>query len=129
MKIDIRPKVKLRITNQTQGTTLATGADIATTVEEHRMGLLGRESLPPGQGLWIAPCESIHTLGMRFPIDAIFLDRNYKVLKINENVPDGQTVSCPQAHSVLELPAGMATATATQQGDELVLEPWEPEAE
>ena len=115
--------MKLRVINRTRGTTLATAADIAATAEERRLGLLRRESLPPGQGLWIVPCGSIHTFGMKFPIDALFLDREHKVLSIYENMPQGQTAVGRQAHSVLELPAGMAAATATQIGDELIFEP------
>lgn len=116
---------KLRITNRTRDTILATEAEAADTSRKRRVGLLKHETLPPGQGLWIAPCEAVHTFGMRFPIDVLFLDRKHKVLKIRENMPRGRISACLWAHSVLELPAGAAAGTATRPGDELEFEQYE----
>jgi hypothetical protein len=116
---------RLRITNRTRETVLATEAEAADTSRKRRVGLLKHESLPPGQGLWIAPCEAVHTFGMRFPIDVLFLDRKHKVLKVRENMPRARISACLWAHSVLELPAGAAAGTATQKGDELEFEQYE----
>ncbi len=113
---------KLTIRNLTRGSTLATEADVADTSRKRRVGLLKHDSLPPGQGLWIAPCEAVHTFGMKFPIDVIFLDRKRKVLKVRENMPRGRISACLWAHSVLELPAGAVAGTLTQKGDELEFE-------
>jgi hypothetical protein len=80
---------------------------------------LKHTSLPRGQGLWIVPCEGVHTFGMKFPIDVVFLDRRRKVLKIRQNMGRGRMAVCIWAHSVLELPAGTIAATGTATGDQL----------
>ena len=116
---------KLKIRNRTRDSILATEADIADTSRKRRVGLLKHTSLPPGQGLWIAPCEAIHTFGMKFPIDVIFLDRQRKVLKTRQNMPRGRISASLWAHSVLELPAGAIAGTATQPGDQLEFEKYE----
>ena len=67
---------KLLVRNRTRGAAiLADSADVAASSTARRKGLLGRHTLAAGEGLWIAPCESIHTCGMKFPIDVIYLDR------------------------------------------------------
>ncbi|HOL73300.1 MAG TPA: DUF192 domain-containing protein [Bryobacteraceae bacterium] len=112
----------LRIRNITRGAELACAADVADTSRKRRTGLLKHTSLPAGEGLWIVPCEGVHTFGMKFPIDVLFLDRKRKVLKIRANMPRGRIALCLSAHSVLELPAGTAEATGTQPGDQLEFE-------
>jgi uncharacterized membrane protein (UPF0127 family) len=71
-------------------------------------GLLGRAELPIGHGLWMAPCSAIHTLGMRFPIDVVFLDAQGRVVRHYRQVPPHRLMirGGPGAVSVLELPAG-----------------------
>ena len=71
-----------------------------------RKGLLGRECLGSGEGLWIVPCEAVHTFWMRFPIDLIYLDRKHRVVKTRSNVGPWRLSGCLRAHSVLELAAG-----------------------
>lgn len=94
-------------------------AAVAETSEHRRRGLLGRASLPPGEALWILPCESVHTIGMRFPIDVLFLSRDKRVLKIRTHMRAWKVSACLRAHSVLELPAGTADFTGTRPGDQL----------
>jgi hypothetical protein len=77
----------------------------------------------PGDALWIAPCEAIHTLGMKWPIDAIFLDENYRVRKVSARLPPWRIAICWTATSVLELPAGVLLASGTQLGDKLAFHP------
>jgi len=101
---------------------LADAAEVADTGKTRRKGLLKRGSLPQGEGLWITPCEAVHTIGMRFPIDVIFLDRKRKVLKIRENMGRGRLAVCLWAQSVLELPAGTIAGTGTAVGDQLGFE-------
>jgi len=113
---------KFNIRNRTRQTVLATEASLADTSQKRRVGLLKHDSLPSGQGLWIMPCEGIHTFGMRFAIDVLFLDRNKKVLKVRPHMGPGRVSLCLWAHSVVELPAGTIAAAATEQGDELELE-------
>ncbi len=102
---------------------LADRATAATTSRERRTGLLHHESLAEGEGLWIAPCEAIHTFGMKFPIDVVFLDRSQRIVKIRQAVPPWRIAVCLRAHSVLELPAGTVRRTATAAGDQLAFEP------
>jgi uncharacterized membrane protein (UPF0127 family) len=72
-------------------------------------GLLGRAELPEGHGLWIVPCPSIHMFFMRFAIDAVFLDRDLRVVKVCDDVrPWRMARGGRGARSVLELPAGTA---------------------
>lgn len=112
----------LTIRNRTKGTILATRADVADTSQKRRVGLLKHTSLPEGEGLWIAPCEAIHTFFMKFPIDILFLSRKKKVLKVRRNMPKSRLSACLWADSVLELPAGTIDSTSTERGDMLEFE-------
>lgn len=112
----------LKIRNLTRGSTLATAAGVADTGHKRRVGLLKHDRLLPGQGLWIVPCEGIHTFGMKFPIDAIFLDRRKKVVKVRPAMGSRRISLCLWAHSILELPAGTAASTETRPGDQLEFE-------
>jgi uncharacterized membrane protein (UPF0127 family) len=107
----------LQVLNVTRGTVLATQLTKAHTGATRRKGLLGRNGLLPGEGLWIAPCESVHTFFMHFPIDLIYLDRKLKVKKVRHGVAAWRVSACLAAHSVLELPAGTAAAARTERGD------------
>ncbi len=83
-------------------------------------GLLGRNSLDDGEGLLIRPCKGIHTFGMKFPIDAVFLNKNNRVIAISKNIlPNRMTRIYLSASSVIELTAGTAEATAINIGDEV----------
>ena len=115
---------KLRVVNQTRGRSLADRADIADTSAKRRTGLLKHERLEPGHGLWIVPCESVHTFFMKFAIDLVYVDKKNRVRKVRNAVPPWRLSVCLAAHSILELPAGTALQTGTQPGDELVFEKW-----
>ena len=112
----------VRIVNQTRNTTLAAAAEVADTSAKRRVGLLRKNKLEPGEGLWITPCESVHTFFMKFAIDLVYLDRKKRVRKVRHKVPPWRISGCLAAHSVLELPAGAAAASGTQPGDQLVFE-------
>ena len=113
---------KIRVRNVTKGTTLADGASVANTSETRRTGLLKHERLNPGEGLWIVPCEGVHTFRMKFDIDVVYLSKSKKVLKVRARMPKSRISFCLRAHSVLELPAGMTESTATEAGDQLEFE-------
>lgn len=98
---------------------MADAAGVADTSALRRKGLLKHESLPAGDGLWIVPCEAVHTFGMRFAIDVLYLDRQRKVLKVREHLGPWRMSACLRAHSILEVPAGTAARTRTARGDEL----------
>lgn len=70
------------------------------------LGLLVRPVLQPGQALHLAPCKAVHTIGMRYAIDVVFLDRTGAVLKVVPHLQPWRAAVCWRAHSVLELSAG-----------------------
>lgn len=114
--------VGVRVRNVTRSVLLGDAVDVADTSAARRTGLLKHASLPPGHGLWIAPCEAVHTFGMKFAIDVLFLSRKKKVLKIRKEMGKRRIAVCLLAHSVLELPAGVLQETGTQKGDQLEFE-------
>lgn len=107
--------------NQTRGTTIAASISMADTPSKRRHGLLGRPSLLPSQGMWIVPCESVHTVAMRFPIDVVYLDKKRRVVKIVEAMAPYRVSLCLRARSVIELAAGTARRSGTQVGHQLLL--------
>jgi uncharacterized protein len=110
----------LVVRNVTRDKVLATKAAEAKTFGARFMGLMGQTELPIGHGLHIAPCSSIHTFFMRIPIDAVFLDPAGKVVKVlGALAPWRMSAVYFGAHSVLELPAGVAAASGTVEGDQL----------
>ena len=113
--------VRLRITNLTRQVEIADRIEIADRGERRRKGLLGRSGLAAGEGLWIIPCEAVHTFGMQFPIDLVYLDRKSRVIKTRSAVRPGRLSACLSAHSVVELPPGTVRSTLTQPGDKLEL--------
>jgi hypothetical protein len=114
---------RLKISNLTRQTELALCAEIADHGAARNKGLLGRSSLSAGEGLWIVPCESVHTFFMKFPIDLVYIDRNKKVKKVRGNVPPWRLSACFSAHSIIELPAGTVSNTQTAPGDNLEFSP------
>ena len=109
----------IMVRNQTRNTVLADAADVADTSEKRRTGLLKHTGLEPGQGLWIVPCESVHSFFMKFAIDLVYLDRHKKVKRVRHRMVPWRMSACLTAHSILELPAGVVAATGTQKGDQL----------
>jgi uncharacterized membrane protein (UPF0127 family) len=83
-------------------------------------GLLGRRNLPQGEGILLEPAGSIHTFFMRFPIDAVFLDRERRVVKVAHGVRPWRTAAGRKARAVLELGAGEAARIGIAEGDALV---------
>lgn len=114
--------LKLRVSNQTRNRLLADRADIADTSAKRRTGLLKHGGLEPGEGLWISPSEGVHTFGMKFTIDVVFLNRSKKVVKTRPRMVRGRIAVSLRAHSVLELPAGVLEETGTAAGDQLEFE-------
>lgn len=114
--------LRLRITNLTRDTVLGDRIDIADTSAKRRTGLLKHTGLAEGEGLWIVPCESVHTFFMKFSIDLVYVDKARKVRKVRHAVKPWRMSACFRAHSILELPAGAAERTGTRAGDELIVE-------
>ena len=111
--------LKIQVRNLTRNVELADRAEVADTSAKRRMGLLKHTGLEPGEGLWIVPCESVHSFFMKFTIDVLYLDRKYRVKKIRPEMAPWRISGCLTAHSVLELPAGTIKRTGTERGDQL----------
>lgn len=101
---------------------LAEAAEVADTSAKRKTGLLKHESLAPGTGLWISPCEAVHSFFMKFAIDVVFLDRQKKVRKVRRAMAPWRLAACMRAHSVLELPVGVIDQSRTEAGDQLDFE-------
>lgn len=107
--------------NLTRGTVLASVRD-AETPWERAIGLIGRQHIEPDGGLWLQPCSTVHTIGMRFPIDVLLLDRCGRIVAIAPDVPPLRPfVSHRSTAIIVELPAGASSRNGFQVGDELVL--------
>lgn len=111
------------IRNLTRNTRLADNLEIAGSGYKRSKGLLGRERLEAGGGMWIVPCEAVHTFFMQFPIDLVYLDRRHRIKKVRSCVPPWRISACLSAHSVVELPAGTIRETRTERGDMLEILP------
>jgi uncharacterized membrane protein (UPF0127 family) len=114
--------MKVAVRNQTRGTVLGDAITLADTSALRRTGLLKHDHLDPGTGLWIVPCESVHTFFMKFAIDLVYVDRKHKVRKVRHAVGPWRLSACLSAHSILELPPGTARESGTETGDQLEIE-------
>jgi len=110
------------VRNLTRNAILGDAVELADTSAKRRVGLLKHKGLGPGEGLWIVPCESVHTFFMKFPIDLVYVDKKKRVRKVRSAVPAWRLSLCLTAHSILELPAGIVEQTGTRPGDELLIE-------
>ena len=82
------------------------------------MGLMGRPALPAGHALYIRPCNSIHMFFMRFPIDAVFVDADGKILRLYPSLrPWRVTRIVRKAKACIELPAGAGASSGLLVGD------------
>ena len=94
--------------------------EVASTSRTRMVGLLGRTGLDAGEGLWIKPSSGVHTIGMKFPIDVIGLDKKNRVIKLWRClVPYRLTSIHWKMSSVLELPAGRIEECQIPLGDVL----------
>jgi uncharacterized membrane protein (UPF0127 family) len=108
--------------NQTRETFVATEVSVANNYLLRLVGLLGKTArwAQPGRGLLIIPCHGVHTLGMMFPLDLIFLNREKRVIHIEEYVrPFRVSKVIRKAVSVLELPVHTIYRSGTREGDRL----------
>ena len=96
---------------------------VADTVPARLKGLLGRRGLPQGEGLLLRPSAAIHTWFMRFPIDAVFVDRDLVVVGIRPELRPWRAAGRRGARAVLELAAGEAGRRGLRVGDRLVAAP------
>ena len=109
----------LQAINRSKGETiLARHVEWAGTSRERRRGLTGRAAMGPDVGIYLVPCEGIHTFGMKFPIDVAFLDTNGKVMAVHHSLKPWRLSKIVfRAEGVLELAAGRLRETDTGVGD------------
>jgi uncharacterized membrane protein (UPF0127 family) len=112
-------EAKLRNEN---GTVVCERCTLARNPYSRMRGLLGRSSLAQGEGLLLQPAGSIHTAFMRFPIDAVFLDGERRVVRIAADVGPWRTAAARRSRAVLELAAGEAARVGIEPGQLLRLE-------
>lgn len=109
------------VVRRLDGSLVCESCAIASNVWARTRGLLGRSELSPGEGLLLRPAPSIHTFFMRFPIDAVFLDDQLRVLAVRAQLRPWRTAGHRRARAVLELPAGESLRRGLRPGDRLVL--------
>jgi uncharacterized protein len=101
------------------GTIVCERCLLAETALTRMRGLLGRRSLPSGEGILLKPASSVHMAFMRFAIDAVFLDRDMRVVKIAADLKPWRAAGARGSKSVLEIPAGEAERRGVTVGDRL----------
>jgi uncharacterized membrane protein (UPF0127 family) len=111
----------MMILNVTRKTCVATTSRLADSFFSRLKGLLGTAGLAEGAALVITPCSSIHTFGMAYPIDVLFIGDDNKVLRIISSFSPGRAACCGNSRCVIELPAGAAEVSQTQVGDEITI--------
>src|SRR3954470_8578511 len=113
----------VRVRNVSRETDLASCASMADSFWRRLRGLLGRDGLERGEGLVIVPCNSVHMLGMRFPLDVLHLDRSGTVVRALPNLRPGQFGPMVwRSHMAVELPVGTIAASGTVAGDRVSIE-------
>jgi uncharacterized membrane protein (UPF0127 family) len=122
LRMTFEDSTEVRVLNLSKRAVLVERGRIAETPWTRVIGLLRHSRLEKGDGLWIKPCNAIHSMGMRFRFDAVFLDANHHIVHQVENMgPWRATRLVWRARSVLELPAFTLQETGTELGDQLQL--------
>ncbi len=110
----------MKIINRTQGTVLGWRVSLAGTWWRRFRGFLGKAAPGRGEGILLAPCHAVHTVGMRFPLDVVFLTVDGTVVQLESFLRPWRVRRGAKAtRYVLEVPAGTINATRTKVGDEL----------
>ncbi len=110
--------MRLTARNVTRDRVLGDSVRVADSFLARARGLLGTADLSPGAGLWITPCRSIHSIGMRYEFDALFLDPAGAVVGMYGRFARNRVSAVfRQARGVLELPPGTIAGTGTEVGD------------
>ena len=108
--------------NETRECFLSLNVRAADTIFSRLKGLIGRLRLRADEGIWVVPSRGVHTLGLFFPLDLIYLDENHRVIHLVEYFPSFRIGPLKtQAESVLELPTHTIYSSHTQPGDQLVI--------
>jgi uncharacterized protein len=111
----MKPMPQVALAND-DGTVVCEHCLLAETMFTRLRGLLGRKGLAEGEGLLLRPASSIHTAFMRFAIDAVFIDRENRIVKVAAELRPWRMAACPGSRAVLELPAGEAARRGMRPG-------------
>jgi uncharacterized protein len=117
----------VRVVNESRQRELGSKVRVAHSLYERMRGYLRRPPPRRGEGIFLAPCRSVHTWWMRYPVDVLLLDEEGRVVATYPEMPPGSiTPIYRAAHFALELPKGAITESATKVGDRLT---WKPAAQ
>jgi uncharacterized membrane protein (UPF0127 family) len=119
MRLTRSPKGIVRVVGQDGATVVCERCRLANSPWTRLRGLMGKAGMERGQGLVLEPTFAIHTGFMRFPIDAVFLDREHRVVGVREGLVPWRAAMVRGARSVLELASGEASRTGVTVGDRL----------
>lgn len=111
-----------RVSRAVDGAVVCERCEVPKSSFARMRGLLGRSGLEPGSGMLIDAAPSVHMFFMRFPIDVVFLDRDWKVVRVVHSLKPWRVAGARRAVAALELPAGAAAEAGLVEGDKLVLE-------
>lgn len=110
--------VEKKVCDCETGEILVARLEVATSARARAIGWIGRKAVPPESGLWLEPCNGVHTFFMRFPIDVLFLNANGEALRLTSSLPPWRICGPVRGACVtLELPAGILKARGVRQGD------------
>jgi hypothetical protein len=107
------------LVNATKKTVVSDNCHFANTVLKRMVGLLNRGQFGKGEGLLLDRCYGIHTFGMRFPIDVLFLDKDLHVIRAVKALPPHRTCIVRKSVYVLEVPVGALDTSRTEEGDQI----------
>ena len=110
----------VRLVNET-GETVVARCFVADKPWSRMRGLLGRPTLPAGEGILLRPASSVHMFFMRFAIDVVWLDRDLRVLDVKTNLRPWRTATRRGARSALELAAGECDRVGLTPGNRLAI--------
>ena len=111
-----------RIRRKADGAVVCERCEVPESAFGRMRGLLGRDGLEPGSGMLIDSAPLVHMFFMRFPIDVVFLDRDWRVVGVRQGLRPWRVAGMRGAVAALELPAGAAAEAGIEQGDALALE-------
>lgn len=110
------PGSEFELIEQGSGRVVVANLEVAVDSATRKKGLLGRDGLPDGVGLVIAPTNAVHTFFMRFPIDIVFVSRAGRVLKVRQAVPAWRMAAALGGYAVIELASGGAASAGLAVG-------------
>ena len=111
-----------RVHRSSDGLVICARCEVPESAFGRMRGLLGRDGLEPGAGMLIDRAPSVHMFFMRFPLDIVFLDRDWRVVAVRHDLRPWRMAAARGAVAALELPAGAAAAAGIEEGDVLAVD-------